>query len=76
MTQGRASEGQMPPHLLRAALSLPVEPAFPGLWHQHGEHLPLGERQQVVVGRSRLVGHPRPHGSSYVANAKRPTRGT
>lgn len=64
----------MPPHLLRAALSLPVEPAIPWLWHQYGENLPLGERQQGAVGSSRLVGHPRPHGSS--AAPKPLTRGT
>lgn len=66
---GATSEGpsQPPAHLLRAALSLSVEPAFPGLRHQHGDQLPLGERQQGAVGSSRLVGHPRPHGSSYAA---------
>lgn len=64
---------QTPPHLLRAALSLSVEPAFPGLGHQHGDHLPLAERQQSAVGGSRLVGRPRPHGSSYAAVSDRLT---
>lgn len=72
----RVSDAQMPPHLLRAALSLSVEPAVPGLWHQHGDHLPLGERQQSAVGGNRLVRRPRPHDSSYPTISNRLTRKT
>lgn len=56
-----------PPDLLRAAAGLAVEPALPGLRHQHGDGLPLGERQQGAVGSTRLVGRQRPHGSPYAA---------
>lgn len=59
--------------LLRAALSLSVEPAFLGLGHQHGDQLPLAERQQSGVGGGRLVGRPRPHGSSHAAVSDRLT---
>lgn len=61
------SREESPTHLLRAALSLSVEPAFPGLGHQHRDHLPLAEGQQGAVGGSWVVGRPRPHGSSYAA---------
>lgn len=63
--QDRWMPPDSPQHSLWTALSTSIQPAVLGLFHQHSDHLPLGESQQIGFRAARLVGHPSPHSSSF-----------